>query len=388
MGKPFGVPPINYDDKMIYIRNCIVLIISAFIAVQTSAAGFTVVIDAGHGGKDVGALGKKVREKDVNLSVALKFGKMIEDGMDDVKVVYTRSSDKYLTLQERADIANKSKGNLFISIHCNSIDRRNKKRKTIKGASTYTLGLHKSDDNLEVAMRENSVISLEKDYEVTYQGFDPNSTESYIIFEISQNVHMEQSVDFASKVQREFVSTAGRTDRGVRQAGFLVLARTSMPAVLVELDFICNPTQEKFLGSKSGQKKLAEALYNAFHKYKAANDKKIAVVSHDERNRHETNTPDGQPDAESADNKDTDDNDTNGSVIYKVQFMTATVKLKSGDSRFKGLTPVDVYKENGIYKYTYGSTKSQEDAEKLLKQAGKKFKDAFIVSFRNGKRIK
>lgn len=346
-----------------------------------NAAGYTVVIDAGHGGKDVGALGKKVKEKDINLAVALRLGDMITSKMNDVNVVYTRKSDKYLTLQERAQIANKAKGNLFISIHCNSIDKRSKNRKTIKGASTYTLGLHKSDDNLEVAMRENSVIALEKDYEVTYQGFDPNSSESYIIFEISQNTHMEQSVDFASKVQREFVSTAGRVDRGVRQAGFLVLARTSMPAVLVELDFICNPTQEAFLGSKVGQEKLAKSMFNAFCEYKTVNDKKIASVASESTKVSEKGYSEKALNTE-IDNKDLE------SLVYKVQFMTSTKKLKTSDSRFKGLKPIDVYIEDGIYKYTYGYVSTIEHAQKLLKEVKKKFDGAFIVIFSDGKRIK
>ena len=366
------------------------MMILAVSAMSICAAPYTVVIDAGHGGKDVGALGNKVREKDVNLAVALALGDMINSRMKDVNVVYTRSTDKYLTLQERAQVANKAKGNLFISIHCNSIDKRNKNRKTINGASTYTLGLHKSDDNLEVAMRENSVISLEKDYEVTYQGFDPNSTESYIIFEISQNVHMEQSVDFASRVQKEFVSTAGRSDRGVRQAGFLVLARTSMPAVLVELDFICNPTQEAFLGSKSGQKKLAKALFNAFRDFKSAGDNKIAAVSQDQ-SIGATYTDDSDDEVESENNDaepQQDATDKAANAVYKIQFLTSAKRLKSGNAQFKGLKNVDMYKENGMYKYTYGVTESPEEAQKLLKDVNKKFKDAFIVTFVDGKRVK
>ncbi len=361
---------------MCLLKNYILVFSFALISFVLSASDFTIVIDPGHGGKDVGALGRKVREKDVNLAVALKLGDMISSNMKDVNVVFTRNTDKYLTLQERAQIANKSKGNLFISIHCNSLDKRNKKRKTIKGASTYTLGLHKSDDNLEVAMRENAVIALEKDYDVTYQGFDPNSSESYIIFEISQNVHMEQSVDFASKVQREFSKTAGRVDRGVRQAGFLVLARTSMPAVLVELDFICNPTVESFLGSKSGQEKLAKSLYNAFYAYKKASDNKIASVSAEKLN-------------DKAETIVEDRNEKNDEqIIYKVQFLTSVKKIKVNDADFKGLKPVDYYKEDGVYKYTYGVADTMEEAQELLKQVRKKFKEAFIIKFSNNKRIK
>ena len=213
------------------------------------AKDFVVVIDAGHGGHDPGSLGSKAKEKNINLGVALKLGRLIENNMQGVKVVYTRKKDVYLTLQERANIANKVQGDLFISIHTNSLDKKSPNRRKVAGASTWTLGLHRSKENLEVAKRENSVIYLENDFSTRYEGFDPNSTESYIIFEFMQYKHMEQSINFASDIQREFVSTAGRVDRGVRQAGFWVLAKTSMPAVLVELDFICNPTQERFLFS-------------------------------------------------------------------------------------------------------------------------------------------
>ena len=238
------------------------------------AKDFVVVIDAGHGGHDPGSLGSKAKEKNINLGVALKLGRLIENNMQGVKVVYTRKKDVYLTLQERANIANKVQGDLFISIHTNSLDKKSPNRRKVAGASTWTLGLHRSKENLEVAKRENSVIYLENDFSTRYEGFDPNSTESYIIFEFMQYKHMEQSINFASDIQREFVSTAGRVDRGVRQAGFWVLAKTSMPAVLVELDFICNPTQERFLNSESGQEKMAKSIYNAFVKYKSDYDRK------------------------------------------------------------------------------------------------------------------
>ena len=357
------------------VRKLFVVLAFAFVVLQLNAEPFVVVIDAGHGGKDVGALGRTVREKDVNLAVALKLGEMITENMNDVKVVYTRDIDKYLTLQERAQIANKVKGNLFISIHTNSLDKKNKNRSTIKGASTYTLGLHRSDDNLEVAMRENSVISLEDNYEATYQGFDPNSSESYIIFEISQSAHMDQSVDFASRVQKEFVSTAGRVDRGVRQAGFLVLAQTSMPSVLVELDFICNPTQENFLGSQSGQYKLAKSIYDAFYGYKMACNNKSEVVTDNVQS-----TPKVNDEAKIESQSE--------GKIYKVQFIASADKLSSNDYRLKGLSPVDYYKDGGMYKYTYGAVDSNEEAAKLLKEVKSKFKDAFIVVFDKGKRIK
>lgn len=191
-----------------------------------SAKDFVVVIDAGHGGHDYGAIGTKTNEKSINLGVALKLGDMIKKAHKDVKVVYTRDGDYFRELQERANIANKANADLFISIHTNSVDKRNRNRTTINGAATYTLGLHKSAANLEVAKRENSVIMLEDDYSERYSGFDPNSAESYIIFEMCQNKHLDQSIDFAGKVQKEMARTAGRKNNGVRQAGFLVLART------------------------------------------------------------------------------------------------------------------------------------------------------------------
>ena len=256
----------------------IVLLIISLVSLGANAKDFTVVIDAGHGGKDFGASGFGTFEKNINLAVAKKLGDMIQDKMRGVKVVLTRSEDIYLTLQDRSNIANRAGGDLFISIHTNSLPTKARGRNSIQGAATYTLGLHRSDENLEVAKRENSVIELENDYSETYKGFDPNSSESYIIFEINQSQHLEQSINFASQVQKELSTTAERLDNGVRQAGFWVLAATSMPAVLVELDFICNPAQEKFLNSESGQDKLATALYNAVKTYKASNDNRLAIA--------------------------------------------------------------------------------------------------------------
>ena len=294
----------------------------------TSAKDFTLVIDAGHGGKDKGALGRYAYEKDINLAVALKFGKMVESKMKDVKVVYTRDDDTYLTLQGRADVANKASGNLFISIHTNSIDKKSKNRNIIKGASTYTLGLHRTQENLEVAKRENSVIIMEDDYTTRYQGFDPNSTESYIIFEINQSRHLDQSIDLASSIQNEFVSVADRTDKGVRQAGFWVLAATSMPSVLVELDFICNPDQEKFLTSESGQNKMAKALYNAFYKYKNSSDKKIeSMVSVSDNHKQNTKSKPDKKKEEKADNLPGQSND-----IYVESSYPSGTKTVSPDN--------------------------------------------------------
>lgn len=229
---------------------------------------FVVVVDAGHGGKDVGARGQSINEKDINLAVARRLGELIEENYgEEVDLVLTRDRDVFVPLQTRCDIANKAHGDLFISIHVNSVDAKSPNRTTVKGASVYTLGLGRSQENLEVAKRENSVMMLEPDYSTRYSGFDPNSSESYIMFEMTQNRHMKESIKFASMVQGELVSTAGRADKGVRQDLFWVLVHTGMPAVLIELDFICNPESEKFLASKKGTERMATAIFNAFKEY-------------------------------------------------------------------------------------------------------------------------
>lgn len=231
---------------------------------------FTVVIDAGHGGHDHGAIDNGAKEKDINLGVANQLASMIRKKMKDVRVVMTRDDDTFVSLQERANIANRNHGNLFISIHTNSVDKSNPNRKSVKGTSVYALGLHKDQNNLKVAQRENAVIELESNYEQKYSGFDPSRDESYIIFEMAQKKNLGQSLKFANEAQKQLVKTAGRADRGVKQAGFWVLWATSMPAVLVELDFICNPEQAAYLNSESGQKELATSLYNALDTYIAS----------------------------------------------------------------------------------------------------------------------
>lgn len=225
---------------------------------------FTLVIDAGHGGHDTGARGVFSQEKDINLSVALRFGKLIESNCPDVKVIYTRKDDRFVTLHERAAIANRNKADLFISVHTNAVARGH----TVQGFQVYTLGMHRAKDNLDVAMRENSVISLEKDYEQTYQGFDPKSSESYIMFEFIQSANMERSIELARFIQRSVCSNVGRNDKGVHQAGFLVLRETSMPSCLIELGFITTPEEEDFLNTEEGQASMAEAFYKAFVKYR------------------------------------------------------------------------------------------------------------------------
>lgn len=367
-----------------------ILVISLLSVSQLMAKDFVVVIDAGHGGHDYGAIGNKTNEKSINLGVALKLGNLIKKNMDDVKVVYTRDGDYFKELQERAEIANKAHGDLFISIHTNSVDKKNKRRTTIKGTATYTLGLHRSAENLAVAKRENSVMMLEDDFSTTYCGFDPNSTESYIIFELSQNQHMEQSIDFASRVQSEMVTTAGRQNNGVRQAGFWVLAKTGMPAVLIELEFICNPTSEAFLASESGQNKFAKSIFNAFKSYKTSFDRKSGKI-HDNHKSGKSRGDSYELEDEQNEEEevtDTEQAEAAGDLVYKVQFLSHPSKLKKNSSEFRGLKGVDCYRDGGMWKYTVGSYDSLDKAKTEMNKVRKKFSDAFIITVRDGKRVR
>lgn len=246
------------------------IILAAFLAFSalTFASDhdgkFVLVIDAGHGGHDVGAKGAQSYEKNINLKVALAFGRYVESNCPDVKVVYTRKTDVFIPLNERAAIANRNKADLFISVHTNALPAG----KIARGFETYTLGMHRAADNLEVAKRENSVILYEKDYRQRYAGFDPNSAESYIMFELMQDNNMANSVELAKLIQNEAVSYVGRANKGVHQAGFLVLRATSMPSCLIELGFISTPDEERYLISSDGQDQLARGIFNAFLKYK------------------------------------------------------------------------------------------------------------------------
>lgn len=351
---------------------CVSILIVLFLLfpVQKSVGSdkvFTVVVDPGHGGKDPGAVGATAKEKDINLAVSLKLGKLIASSFADVKVVYTRDRDRFVDLNERANIANKNKADLFISIHTNAVAKG-----TVRGTETYTLGLARTEENLRVAMMENSAILLEDDYMQKYEGFDPKSSESYIIFEFMQNKHMEQSISFASEIQKGFVACK-RVDRGVRQAGFLVLRKTSMPSVLVELGYISTPAEEKYMKSSQGQDQLARAIYDAFVKYKREYDRKqggastsVAVVP----------KADVKPAA------------TTGQVVYKVQIVASNKKLAPNAKELKGYKNVDFYVENGLYKYTYGESTSMDEIRAIRRSLTKDFKDAFIISFKDGKKVK
>jgi len=384
----------KYDFKFITLF-CIFTFFSSVLLANNSGS-FVLVIDPGHGGKDSGATGAKSKEKDLNLSVARLFGELVAAKHPDVKVVYTRKTDKFVDLKDRANLANKEKADLFISIHTNSA-----KSQTPYGAETYTLGQERSEDNLEVAKRENSVILLEEDYKQKYEGFDPKSSESYIIFEFITNKYMEQSVSFASMIQKEFKNTSKRTDRGVRQAGFLMLRATSMPSVLVELGFICNPKEEAFLISTSGQQSLANSLFNAFTRYKNDYDRKtggnrVATPASKAPASSQTSAPVKTPapsqvpvvsqDTVSSP-QDTVITPQKGEVVYKLQIVASSTPIPPNSPSLKGYK-ASSYVENGMYKYTYGNTTDINEIIQLKTTLIKDFPDAFIVRFVDGKRIK
>lgn len=359
---------------------------------------FTVVIDAGHGGHDPGAIGKRGKEKNINLSVALKLGKLIQNNHSDTKVVYTRSSDVFVPLHRRAEIANEAKADLFISIHTNSIASRSSR---VSGTETYTLGLHRTQENLEVAQKENAVILIEDDYQKQYAGFNPNSSESYIIFEFLQDKNMAQSVNFAQLIQQQFRHKARRIDKGVHQAGFLVLRETSMPSVLIELGYITNPNEEAYLLSSNGSSMLAQSIYQAFVNYKA--NKKTSspgvltssqpVEVEEDIVIEEPTAADTQPvqTAQTAQPKEisrSSKSNTSGKPVFKIQILTSDKVLPKNSRQFKGLSPVGRYKEKGIYKYTYGES---TDYNKILRlkrsKVDAKFKDAFIIAFKDGEKM-
>lgn len=378
---------------ILYIFICLWLLFLPSCTDRLWGKDFVVVIDAGHGGHDPGAIGKISKEKNINLNVALKVGNLIKKNCDDVKVVYTRSKDVFIPLARRAEIANNAKADLFISIHTNALA----KNRTAKGASTWTLGLAKSEANLEVAKRENAVILYESDYQTRYAGFNPNSAESYIIFEFMQDKYMEQSVHLASLVQKQFRNTCKRVDRGVHQAGFLVLKASAMPSILVELGFISTPEEERYLNSESGASTMANGIYRAFLNYKREHEIRLTGVSKTivpaekeeetapmiaqvQKNTEKTAAPKQTPIVV--------ENATNDSEItFKIQILTSSKPLAKNDKRLKGLKEVEYYKEKGLYKYTYGDSSDYNKVLRTKRSITAQFKDAFIIAFRNGEKM-
>ncbi len=336
----------------------------------------TVVIDPGHGGHDPGAVGKRSREKDIVLAVSLKLGAYINENFPDVNIVYTRKTDKFIELWRRAAIANNAKADVFISIHCNAV-----RSSAPAGSETFVMGLSKSAENLEVAKKENASILLEDNYEQRYEGFDPNSPEGHILFSLYQNTYLTQSTNFAAYVQEEFRERLKRTDRGVKQAGFLVLAKSAMPSVLIELGFISNPTEEAYLMSEKGQNEKALAIFRAFRRYKyafegVAQSSRVEAVA----------VPESSAIPEPSDIKEEKNDEME--VIFSVQ-IAASSRLKPYNSPdFKDVKGIWHYEQGGIYRYVVGKEASLMAAMELqheMQNSG--FKDAFVVAFHKGKRI-
>lgn len=377
---------------ILFIAVSLLLAFSSFPQTHAAETRFTVVIDAGHGGNDPGALGRRGKEKNINLSVALKLGRLIRQNCPDTRVVYTRERDVFVPLHRRAEIANDAKADLFISIHTNSVVSRNR---SVSGTETYTLGLHRTQENLEVAKKENAVILIEDDYKQRYAGFNPNSSESYIIFEFLQDKNMAQSVSFATSVQKCF-RNANRTDKGVHQAGFLVLRATSMPSVLIELGYITNPTEEAYLMSEQGSSTLAKSIYRAFLNYKGGKVSSAQLAAEPETMptpAEEETAAAPQPQAQAVRTQAPPKQDmaaasVAGKPVFKIQILTSDRKLPSRSKLFKGLSPVDSYRENGIIKYTYGADTNYNKILRLKRnKVDSKFKDAFIIAFKDGQKV-
>ena len=404
------------------------LLICCFVVTSFAAKRpFTLVIDAGHGGKDAGAPGKYSYEKNINLKVALAFGRYVEKNCPDVKVIYTRKTDVFIPLHERAAIANRNKADVFISIHTNSVASK----KPISGLETYTMGMRRSGEKLSAAMRENDVILIEDNYQQHYSGFDPRSPESYIMFEVLNDKNMLESVELAKGIQKNVCRTANRPNKGVKQDAFLVLRETSMPACLIELGYITTPSEEAYLNAPSNQEAMGRGIYQAFVEYKArathqpmpikveepvvpeqsvkeeapvkqevqeapvvpAETPEVAVKQ-DAPAKQEAPVKQEQPVQKEASVKpaqpakaDTLKTVAAAAPVFKVQFLASNTRIKAGDARFKGLDGVDSYQEGGLWKYTVGSTESYAEVRQLRAQVVKVFPQAFIVAFKNGEKM-
>ena len=380
-------------------RRIVATIMLVFTLAVAMAAkkGFTLVIDAGHGGHDAGALGTFSKEKNINLNVALAFGRLVENNCPQVKVIYTRKTDVFIPLHQRADIANRNKADLFISIHTNALP----KGARATGLETYTLGMHRASDNFDVAKRENSVILIEKDYKQHYEGFDPSSSESYIMFEFLQDKNMAQSVELARLVQKRTCAVAARPNKGVKQAGFLVLRETSMPSCLIELGFISTPSEEQFLNSDEGVASMGRGIYQAFCEYLAKYDKSFTVpfkpgedvkqqmtepekeTVKEEKKEEKKETKEEKNDA----SQQAEAPEKSEAPVFKVQIITSRVKLKSGSRQLKGQEDADFYKDGNLYKYTVGASTNYNEIYRLRKQLLDRFPEAFIIAFKDGQRM-
>lgn len=389
-------------------KGILLLLLALLMAAATTVNAaekkkkFTLVIDAGHGGKDAGALGKYSKEKNINLNVALAFGRYVEQNCQDVRVIYTRKTDVFIPLHERAAIANRNKADVFISIHTNAISGS----RTIAGLETYTMGMRRSDEKLSAAMRENNVVLIEDNFRQHYSGFDPRSPESYIIFEMINDANMLESVNLAKKIQKKVCRTAGRPDKGVKQDAFLVLRETSMPACLIELGYITTPSEEAYLNNKKNIDAMGKGIYQAFVEYKAYRTGNSVSQLPEPQQPQEPQKPqesqkpqqpqepqesqkpqESQQPQEPQQPQESQKPQASNAPIFKVQFLTSDRKLKATDKRLKGLKDTDCYKEGALWKYTVGSTTDYDEIRRLRRQVAKSFPQAFIAAFRDGQRM-
>lgn len=338
---------------------------------------FTVVIDPGHGGVDPGALGRSSKEKDINLKVSKLLAKMIEEEYPEVKIIFTRKTDVQIPLVRRANIANNAGANLFISIHSNA-----SKNRSANGCETFTLGAGSSAEAKAAAMYENEVILSEENFEEIYKGFNPRSSESYIIFELMRGQDMEMSAELAQLVQKGMVKHTKLNNRGVSSAGFLVLHRTVMPKILVEIGFISNREEEKFIASEAGQKKLAKGIFEGFSEYyKLYGNPKRGISGCSQDSSADDDDINVTPKNKKAGKSVAEE----GMPVFKVQIFATDKPLKSNDKRLKGIK-AEYYKEKKLYKYTYGSTTDYNEAVRMRKEISKKFREAFIIAFIDGKK--
>jgi len=352
--------------KSLFVLTITILAVSISVTAQTDSNKFIVVLDAGHGGKDPGKPSKAgYKEKNIALKVVLEVGKILEK-YKDIKVIYTRKTDVFIDLFKRGEIANKANADLFVSVHCNAHTSQ------AYGSETYVLGVHRNKTNFDVAKAENASIFYEDDYEKNYDGFDPNSPESFIGLTLMQEAYLDQSIALASLIQKNFTNKLKRKNRGVKQAGFIVLHQTVMPSVLVETGFITNTTEGKYLNSKKGQVELSKAMANAIISYKKSveqNFVKTKYIIEDE-----TVVP--------------SDKRIIPNTVFKVQIAASSKKLEPKHYNFNGLSDISRDKEGKLYKYFYGYTSDINKVKEMQKKAKKKgFKSAFIVAYRDGERL-
>lgn len=399
------------------IRALLVAAFMILVVADVAARQFTLVIDAGHGGHDAGAKGSFSYEKNINLKMALAFGRYVEKNCPDVKVIYTRKTDVFVPLHKRADIANKNRADVFISIHTNALPGG----RIARGMETYTMGMRRSNEKLSAAQRENAVITYESDYKERYEGYDPNSPESAIMFEFIHDKNMAKSVELAKHVQKSVCSTANRPDKGVKQDVFLVLRETSMPACLIELGFITTPDEERLLNDDASIDNIARGIYNAFAKYKNDNYSGVNVplVAPKESDKVSLPTLIPQDDTDKQKNRNAARNsettaskpqsvpsqprkaaaktvnapagtskaDDDDAPVFKVQIMANATKEAKNSPRFKGYDGIDMYEEGGMYKYTIGASTNYNAINRLRASLATEFPGCFVVAFRNGSKM-